>query len=287
VKRVAISIATAVLVAAVVRPVFAQSRPLVTEDPETVPAGRVLIEAGADYGRDASYPASGLRGNQWKLGTFGLSFGVGPITELQMDGGIRNRLAIKSQDPGAPLAGMLNPTAVPGGRTGDIEDLSFGTKIRFISETPTRPSFAVRISTRLPNAGNESGLGLDTTDFNLGLAVGKTAQSVRFVGNFGVGILGDPVRGDSQNDVVTFGLSMARAVRNGVELVGELNGRISTRSGTPPVGTDSRSMLRIGARGTRGPVRIDGALFAGITENDPSWGFTFGGTWVFKAFDVK
>ena len=43
----------------------AQQRPLVTEDPETIGAGRVLVEAGFDYARDALYPVSGLNGNSW------------------------------------------------------------------------------------------------------------------------------------------------------------------------------------------------------------------------------
>ena len=45
-------------------------------------------------------------------------------------------------------------------------------------------------------------------------------------------------------------------------------------------------MVRVGARVTRGPVRLDGALLLGMTERDPSWGFTAGFTWVFKAFTV-
>jgi hypothetical protein len=34
-------------------------------------------------------------------------------------------------------------------------------------------------------------------------------------------------------------------------------------------------------------VRGDGALIVGITERDPTWGFTVGLTWVFKAFTVQ
>ena len=34
------------------RPVMAQQRPLATEDPETVGAGRILIEGGVDYAHD-------------------------------------------------------------------------------------------------------------------------------------------------------------------------------------------------------------------------------------------
>lgn len=260
----------------------AQSRPLVTEDPETVGPGQILLEAGLDYGKDARYPASGLQGNLWRIGTFGLSFGVSSIAEIQLDGGIRNRLAITNRFD-APLQDMLT---VSGDKTSDVEDLVIGTKIRFLSEGVNRPSMALRFSTKLPNAGNESGLGTDTTDFYFGMAMGKTVQSVRVVGNFGFAILGDPVRGDRQNDVITYGVSFARAVAAGTEVVAELNGRANTRNGVPPVATESRSNLRVGSRFTRGPVRLDGAFVFGLTDNDPSWGFSTGFTWVFNAFRV-
>jgi hypothetical protein len=264
-------------------PAAAQSRPLVTEDPETVPAGNLLLEAGLDIERGAVFPASGLTGNLVRFGTFGLSIGVSPIAEIQIDGGLRNRLAVTTRDPNAPLASMLEDV---GDSTGDVEDLRIGAKVRFLGETPTRPAMAVRFSTRLPNAGNESGLGLDTTNFHFGFAIAKTVQSVRAVGNIGFGILADPVRGDRQNDVLEYGASVARAVRPDVELVGELNGRLNTREGEPPVGTESRAAVRLGSRLTRGPVRIDGALMIGVTEHDPSWGITAGVTWVFRAFQV-
>jgi hypothetical protein len=265
-------------------PAWAQSRPLVTEDPETVPAGNILFEAGLEFQQDAFFPASGLTGRLWKIGSFGFSFGVSSIAEIQLDGGVRNRLFVKLRDPGAPLAGFLD---FEGDTTSDFEDFTIGAKVRFMAETPQRPAMAVRFATRLPNAGNESGLGLDTTDFNFGFAIAKTVQSVRVVGNVGLGILGDPTRGDKQNDVFNYGISIARAVATGVEIVGELNGRTSTRSGTPPIGTESRSVMRVGARITRGPVRGDGALLVGVTERDPTWGFTGGVTWVFKGFTVQ
>jgi Putative MetA-pathway of phenol degradation len=283
VKLTVTCIAVGLAAALAGRPAFAQSRPLATQDPETVPAGDILFEAGVDYDQDAFYPASGLVGNLWKVGTFGLNFGVSPIAEIQLKGGVRDRLAITTRKA-APLAYMLT---VPGDTTSDFEDLVIGAKIRFVTETATRPAMAVRFSTRLPNASNESGLGLDTTDFNFGLAIGKTVQSIRVVGNFGFGILGDPVRGDVQNDVLNYGASVARAIAPGVEIVGELNGRLNTRSGTPPVGTESRSVMRLGARYTRGAVRVDSALLIGVTERDPTWGVTMGVTWVFKAFTIQ
>ncbi len=261
----------------------AQSRPLVTEDPEVVGAGQMLIEAGVDRQQGVTYPASGLQGNLWRLGTFGFSFGVSSIAEIQLDGGVRDTLQI-SKRLLAPLSSMLSIGAATS--TSDFEDGIIGAKVRVLSETAGRPAMALKFATKLPNAQNEKGLGLDTTDFMFSFLLGKTVQSVRVVGNVGFAILGDATRGDRQNDVILYGVSMARAVREGLEVVAEVNGRANTRANTPPVGTESHSVVRVGSRFTRGPVRLDGALLIGVTERDPSWGFTAGLTWVFKAFTV-
>ena len=260
----------------------AQQRPLVTEDPETIGAGLVLVEAGIDEQRGVSYPASGLEGNLLRLPTIGISFGISSIAELQIDGGLYNRLDVTSRTR-APLSPLVNFT---GDRTHDVEDLVVATKIRVLAETAARPAFAVRFATRLPNASNESGLGLDTTDFFVSTLFGKTVRSIRFVGNAGLGILGDPTDGNRQNDVLTYGASIARAVRQGLEVVGEVNGRVNTRGGQPPVGTGSRGAMRVGGRFTQATVRVDAAIIIGITSADPSLGFTAGLTWVFKGFAV-
>jgi hypothetical protein len=211
-----------------------------------------------------------------------VSFGISSIAELQVDGGLYNRLSITSRQE-APLANQLN---FSGDTTHAVEDIVVATKIRLLSETPSRPAFGVRLATKLPNASNESGLGLDTTDFFVAALVGKTVQSIRFVGNVGLGILADPTRGDRQNDVLTYGASIARAVRQGLEVVGEINGRLDTREGEPPVGTESRGAMRLGGRFTRSTVRADAGLIFGMTSSDPSIGFTVGVTWVFRGFTI-
>jgi len=272
----------ATLAFACATPTLAQQRPLVTEDPETIGSGLVLIEGGLDYENDIQYPVSGLQGNLIRLPTLGVSFGLSSIAELQIDGGLFQHLNVESRRP-APLSNMLDFT---GDSTHDVEDIVIGTKVRVVAEGPGHPAFGLRFATRLPNASNESGLGLDTTDFYFTGLIGKTTQSVRIVGNFGLGILGDPTRGDRQNDVLLYGASIARAVKQGVEIVGEINGRANTRSGEPPPGTDSRATLRIGGRVTTGSVRLDGALLFGMTSRDAGFGFTAGATWVFRGFTV-
>jgi hypothetical protein len=261
---------------------LAQQRPLVTEDPEPIGAGRVLIEGGIDAVHNQQYPVSGLKGNLWRVPTIGISIGISSIAEFQIDGGLYDRLTITERRP-APLSRELTVT---GTTTHDVEDAVVATKIRLTSETASRPAFGVRFATKLPNASNESGLGLDTTDFYMSLLGAKTVQSIRVVGNFGFGILADPTVGDRQNDVITYGLSFARAMTQQAELVGELNGRVSTRSGGPFPGTETRGILKLGGRYTMSSVRLDAGAYFGLTTIDPTIGFTVGFTYVFNAFKV-
>lgn len=264
-------------------PAFAQQRPLLTEDPEPIGAGRILVEGGLDYGRDANYPVSGLDGHLFRGPLIGISVGLSSIAEIQIDGGFFNHLSITTRNPAAPLADMVTAT---GDGTSSVEDFVIATKIRIAQETEGRPSFGLRVATKLPNSSNESGLGLDTTDFYASVIGAKTVRRVRFVGNIGLGILGDPTRGDRQNDVVTYGASLARALTDAAEVVAELNGRISTQGGSTPPGTESRGTARFGARYTIGSWRADAAMFFGLTSTDPSFGFAGGFTYVFNAFQI-
>jgi len=92
--------------------------------------------------------------------------------------------------------------------------------------------------------------------------------------------------GDGWNDVLTYGVSLARAMTQQAELVGELNGRVSTRSGGAFPGTETRGLLKFGGRYTRGTVRLDAAVAVGLTTVDPEIGVTGGFTYVFNAFTL-
>jgi len=283
-RRVSVRIILGVfLIGTLARSAAAQQRPLITEDPEVIGAGRILIEGGVDYAHEQHYTPSGLTGNLWRAPVIGFSFGLSSIAEFQIDGGFNNHLSITSRDPTAPLARQLTVT---GDSTRDVEDVVVATKIRIVPETADRPAFGMRFATKLPNASNEKGLGNDTTDFFVSLLGAKTVESVRVVGNLGLGILSDPTSGSRQNDVLTYGVSFARAVTTGAEFVGEINGRWSTREGGPLPGTESRSLLTVGARYTHGTIRYDAGLFFGLTSIDPTIGFTAGATYVFNAFKV-
>jgi hypothetical protein len=110
-------------------------------------------------------------------------------------------------------------------------------------------------------------------------------QSIRVVGNGGIAILGDATSDTpAQHDLLTFGLSVARALTTSTELVGEVNGRVNFADGDRQPGGENRAVMRLGGRYTRGTVRLDAALLLGITPRDPQVGVTGGFTWVFDAF---
>ena len=125
------------------------------------------------------------------------------------------------------------------------------------------------------------------TDFFASLLIAKTVQSVRIVGNAGVAILGDPTsQVPEQNDLLTYGLSVARALTAATEVVGEVNGRFNMAEGEPDPGAENRAVIRFGGRYTHGPVRIDAGVLVGMTSRDPEIGLTAGFTWVLDAFRV-
>ena len=263
-------------------PAVAQQRPLTTEDPETIGAGRILIEGGVDYARDVYLPVSGLRGNLFAVPVLGVSLGVSSIAEIQMQLGGWQQMAITEQVATAPFAPFLQ---IDGDTTDDMQDMHVGAKVRLMSETARRPSLASRFSTRLPNAGNESGLGKDMQDFETSVLIAKTVRSVRVVGNVGLLMLGNPTQPAAQDDLLFYGLSVARAISPAAEVVGEFVGRANFAN-TTTLGAEDRGLLRFGARYTRGTVRLDGGILLGLTPRDPEIGFTAGFTWVFNAVTI-
>jgi hypothetical protein len=255
----------------------AQQRPLVTEDPETIGQGRVLVEAGLLHLRGVEYPIFGLEGNRTHLPVVGVSIGLGSMVELQVDGGI-SLFDVTARRFG-PLGFALD---IDGDSATQADDIVVATKIRVLEETLGRPGLGVRLATKLPVARNESGLGTDETDFSVTVLIGKTIESLRIVGNVGLLVAGDPTLPNSQNDPLVYGISLARAVTGGFEVVGELEGRWLYSEPEAP-GAENRAAIRGGIRQTWRTVRADAALVLGLTKYEPSWGFTAGLTWVFDA----
>lgn len=280
--RVTESTAFALLVAGVAAlgtaTATAQQRPALTEDPNPIPEGKMVLEMGFDHAWDQAFPVSGLEGNLLRAPLVGFTTSVGPAAEISIEGVTWNWLRIHNRFA-APFSDVVS---AQGDRTSSFGDLVVGTKVRLVGETEKRPAIGLHFATHLPNAGNEKGIGLDTMDFFQSVLVGKSIRSTRLIGNIGIAILSDPTRGDNQNDVITYGFSFIQTIKR-YAIVFDLNGWVSTRITVPP-GTDTRGTTTFGFRYTRGNLRFDAGLFNGFKGDDGRTGIMGGLTWTFDNF---
>jgi hypothetical protein len=169
---------------------------------------------------------------------------------------------------------------LPGSSEASLEDLVVATKVRVASETASRPAIGVRLGAKLPAAEPDKGIGLGTTDVFASFLIAKTVRSVRTVGNVGIVVLGDPQDAQDPLSALTFGASIARALTNEFEMVGEFNGRLPPFAEFTPAGLESRAVFRLAGRYTYRMLRLDAGILAGFTERDPTFGFSAGATYV-------
>ena len=256
---------------------FAQQRPLITEDVDIIPPGSLRIEAGVDFVQRARFPVSGLNGDLTRAGVIGVNIGLAPNVEVQVEGVAQNVLSINSRGPSAI------PLALPAANsTNDVGDFTLWTKIKFRSETARWPAIGFRFGVQLPNSNQARGIGLNQTNAYGQLLVGKKFGQngrVNTFGNLGIGILTSPTGLFSQNDVFTYGAAAIIRLNRQFNLAGEVNGRVNTRPGAAPLGTESQGEARLGLQIRASGLRFDFAGIKGLTSFSPRSGITVGVTY--------
>ena len=258
--------------------VHAQQRPLITEDVDIIPPGTVRIEAGIDFMQRAKYPVSGINGDLTRVGVIGVSFGMGPNVQFEIEGVAQNYVSINSRGPSAiPLD--LAPGA---NSTNDTGDFTLAAKFKLRNETRRGPSLGFRFGVQLPNSSQGTGVGLNQTNAFGSILIGKKfGQDGRFntFGNLGLAILTAPTELFSQNDVITYGLAGIFRINKQFSVAGEVNGRANTRPGGGPLGTESMAEARLGMQIRASGLRFDFAGIKGLTSFSPNSGFTVGVTY--------
>ena len=184
-------------------PLLSQQYPIVTETPTILPAGVSHVEIGIGHYYDQPFPLSGLEGTLTKLGILHFGFSYDGNVELQFDGTLLDLLQVTSREPAFNSA-----IATTNSVTGDIGDFTLWTKFKLMSEYTHAVSFAIRFGVELPNASNESGLGIDEFDFYSSFLLERHLSGIRFVLNAGLGILGDPTKLSEQHDTFIYGVGV-------------------------------------------------------------------------------
>jgi len=258
----------------------AQNRPLQTPDAEIVPAGTLRASVGFDFLNDINYPASGLTGDQTNVADLDLRLGVGRIVEVELEGTVQSFLNVTQQVPSVIPLQLTNTDS-----THDVGDFSLYTKILLAGETKHRPAFAFRFGFQMPNSNQARGIGLNTTNVFATFILQKHFGRLNTWGEAGIGILQSPNALFSQNDVLIYGGAFTYSVSRRVTIAGEINGRYNDRTiNAALIGTESRSLARLGVQIFAGGFQWDLAGVAGLTTRDPSSGFTFGVTRDIKLF---
>jgi hypothetical protein len=264
--------------AAAISVATAQQRPLLTEDVDIIPPGSMRIQTGVDFLQGAKFPASGLTGDLTRVGVLGITIGFAPNVEFQIEGVAQNFLSINSRTASAiPL--QLAPGA---NSTNDAGDFILWTKFKLRAETARGPAVGFRFGVQLPNSSQGTGIGLNQTNAYGSILVGKKFGSGgRFntFGNLGIAILSAPTQLFTQNDVVTYGAAGIFRLNKQFSIAGEVNGRMNTRPGNGPLGTESKSEARLGMQIRASGLRFDFAGIKGLTSFTHNSGVTMGVTY--------
>ncbi len=258
-----------------------QQRPLMTDDIDITPQGAFELGVGVDFYQNAKFPLSGIKGDLTRVGDLRLKTGIASNVELQIEGTLQNFLAINSQGPSAI------PLSVTGNSTNDFDDFTVSAKVKLFNETKSLPAVGLKFGFQMPNTDQAKGIGTNQINIfskiivqkRFGKKAGRTPLA-NVYGNLGLGIMNAPLAHFTQNDVLLYGLAGVFRVNNRINLVSEVNGRLNTRSGAAPIGTESVGQFRVGTQIKASGLRFDTAALFGITKNSPRTGIIFGVTYV-------
>ena len=259
----------------------AQQRPLITDDIDITPQGAFEIGAGVDFYQNAKFPLSGIKGDLTRVGDIRLKTGMSSNVELQIEGTLQNFLAINSQGP------SQIPLTVTGNSSNDFDDFTISAKVKFLNETKNFPAVGMKFGFQMPNTDQAKGIGTNQINIfskiivqkRFGKRAGRTPLA-NIYGNIGLGIMNAPLANFTQNDVLLYGLAGIFRVNNRINVVSEVNGRLNTRSGAAPIGTESVGQIRVGTQIKASGLRFDTAAVFGITKYSPRTGVIFGVTYV-------
>ena len=246
----------------------AQTRPLLTEEAVTAPAGTLRFESGLEaIANEPSY-LTGRDRFRWDGPVLRASDSPSDRVELDLEWVAR-----------VGVSGERGVAAAS-----DWGDVSMRAKLRFTDRGPGRTSVSARFGVTLPETsfndvgGVPLGLGPNTLRvFVQGLLTKPLGRAALHL-NAGVLVHDEVFRPHEQRDFVTYGLALTVAASGTIEALAEVGGRMG--EGAP--GAEPRSEARAGLRVGRGAVRGDFAVRRGLAPADGTWGASIGVTWTLR-----
>lgn len=255
----------------------AQQHPLAAESASLLESGKAQIDFGLAHFQNQPFPLSGLTGNLTKYGSLRFAIALGEYVELQTDGVLLTVLNISRRDSAfnSVRTTKQNPTA-------DVGDFSLWGKFRIFNEYVSGFGMAVRFGVQLPNASNESGLGIDEMNFFSSLLIEKHAAGTWTL-NAGLGVLGDPIEFSSQHDVFIYALEYIVPITESMYLHFETAGR----TGHDGVAVRRLANGKIGIEKIFGDFTVKALGVANFSPADNAKGVELSFSYLFQAIEKQ
>jgi hypothetical protein len=243
-------------------PSWADTRPFVTEEATTGPAGRIVFETGIDFIADEPNYLTGRLRDRWDGPLLRMVFS--PADNVEMDLEWVTRVAVRG-DPDF-------------GNASDSGDVTLRAKVRLYDGSDRRPTLGARFTVALAETSFGDGLGPNTIRAQAQMLVTQPLGRARIHGNAGLLLFDEVLRPHEQRDFFSYGLALEAPFGRRLALVGEVAGRAG--KGSP--GAEERSEARAGVRLALGRVTLDAAARRGLADADGTWGFTAGLAWIIR-----
>jgi hypothetical protein len=241
----------------------AQTRPLLTEEATTAPAGALVLELGADYILDEPNFLTGAPRDRLDVPVLRLVYSPADNVEVDLEWVGR---VVAFDDPDY-------------GTVSDWGDVSLRAKVRFAEGGGGRPAFGARFAVTLPQTSYGNGLGPNTLRFAAQLLLTQPLGGLTLHANAGLALHDEAQRPHEQRDFLAYGLALEHPLGGALAVMAEVAGLAG--KGMP--GADAHAEARAGLRYGRGAVRVDAAVRRGLAEADGTWGITVGLSWRVRA----
>jgi len=189
---------------------FAQRPVMLTETPATSGEHTVDVYLGTEYLKKQIAPQPHLAESLTRTAVIGWHLGVSKNVNIDLD-----------------WRGYLFATLRNGAKVNDWGDLTVSTRVRIIEERGNTPGLGFRNAVKLPNTRHTPHeLGSDEADVFTHILLVKHWGAVETRFNVGLGILGDPKKLNSQDDVYLFSGAVIVPASSRMTLFGEAYGLV-------------------------------------------------------------
>jgi hypothetical protein len=234
----------------------AQTRPLLTEEADTAPAGTVMLEVGMDVIKSQPNFLTGRERDRYDGPILRAVFS--PAANVEMDVEWVTRVGV-FDDPDF-------------GSASDFGDVTLRAKVRVLSSRQGRLKLGARFGVTLPETGFERGLGPNALRMSAQMLASYHAGLTTLHADAGLGIHDEVDAPPAQQDFLVYGLAVSRQIREKLTLLAEVAGSM----GASVPGVEAHSEGRLGVRWKRARFTGDLALRRGLAHADGTWGLTFG-----------